>query len=1113
MTNNETEIPIFELDTVGIRAQGRPRVNGQFVVLAGSQARAQVTESFETASSGYRQKREQLIADGILIPEEGSGNLRLIQDVEFNGSTEAANVLIGRPADGTRNWFMRLPDGRKQFQGEWLRQTPELLGSLPMAPIASIKASWPPFFRDLARKLLAYQQRQPELIQVLRDAGISINHDEGEPLRVIDPFTFFSLILKHTSDAKALPLFARVGTALGVQAAVPTDLNGVPWSNPMNAWFFAYRSQRKDSDIPTLWELAQQAMAGELDAQTFESALKIRKVALPKLTQGLFWLNPNKFLALNGVNVPYLQLKGIKNAANVQTLAGMQNVLTAAARLAPDFPSLSHAAWMRGQAVSKVATLIDGHFPFSQFRQDALEYASNKVKGNMQLEQRYSPLLVELFQNTEPQHLIPTQSAYGGGQQLAVKVSLGGGVKTDSGAFGRALMFADESGFEYVRFPEGLTLEVGIPDGKGDGPRQALIDAGTREALLDAMIKELPLALTPTLTLNTDFGALQLLPLTSDRRAAALETLNAYVAGTGKSRRLRVGVSLTPEELESERFPNFLEAAVAYADELTAVLEPIARSQEALSPQVEPSLMTGEASVEALLATFEPPTRRVPLNQILYGPPGTGKTYQVVERALAILDPDFLTSGPDRQAMKTRYDEFVAQGAVSFVTFHQSFGYEDFIEGIKPVMQSGQLSYVLEDGIFLKAVRAAGGNLPRVNEQPAASPPNAAEAAELVRPEAQVWRIYIDGTAYTSVVRDRSVGRNEIRIGSFGKPAQDLNLLSSDELQGSSLLFRDGLHIGDLILLATGADRIGAVGVVTGEYRFDPNSEVVFSQDYAHARSVKWLLTGVSLDAQAVTGKRFAPPTLQRVNGVAAGDVLAKLPRQPATAEDGTTSTSTGLRPHVLIIDEINRGNVAKVFGELITLLESGKRAGKSEALMVTLPLSRRPLSVPQSLYVIGTMNTADRSLTQLDTALRRRFTFHPVWPEPEVLPVLNIGGNTLDLRKFLYTVNGAVERLLSREQVIGHAYLLDLPGDLAGVASALRERILPQLEEYFFDDWAKIREVLGDHRKDTALQFIQEEQLGAEKRYRINENAFRELEAFTLVYSHLPDEAFPFEV
>ncbi|WP_052195354.1 AAA family ATPase [Deinococcus radiopugnans] len=498
----------------------------------------------------------------------------------------------------------------------------------------------------------------------------------------------------------------------------------------------------------------------------------------------------------------------------------------------------------------------------------------------------------------------------------------------------------------------------------------------------------------------------------------------------------------------------------------------------------------------------------VPLNQILYGPPGTGKTFQVVERALAILDPALLAEHlEDRAMLKTRYDELVAAEAISFVTFHQSFGYEDFIEGIKPVMQGGQLSYRLEDGIFLESVRAAGGKLalPEGAEQQRAEVIAPATAG----PDAQVWRLYIDGAAPVSQVRERCLERGEIRIGSWNQPPKDLTEISSEDLNSSQTLFRDGVRVGDVVLLAVGSDLIGAVGIVTGEYTFDPGGEPMFSTNYAHARSVNWLATFLKASAQEVTGRRFAPPTLQRVAGLSADDVLQHLglSRPESQAQPGT-----GPRPHVLIIDEINRGNVAKIFGELITLLESEKRAGRPEALIARLPLSRRALSVPDTLYVIGTMNTADRSLTQLDTALRRRFVFHPVWPEPRILPVLEIDGEELDLRKFLYAINDRIERLLSREQVIGHAYLMGLPSTLAGVASALRERILPQLEEYFFDDWSKIREVFADQHKETHLQFVQQDTVNGEVRYRINAAAFEHLAAFTGVYSLMNADAFPFE-
>ncbi len=739
-------------------------------------------------------------------------------------------------------------------------------------------------------------------------------------------------------------------------------------------------------------------------------------------------------------------------------------------------------------------------FPFAQFAADAAQYTEDRVKGNLVLDRRYAPPLLEAMTG-DWDALEPTRSPYSGREQLAVKVGLGS-VKNDSGAFARALLFADDRGFEDVPFPAGLTLEAGLPDGAGDGPRTALRDAGTWGALLDALNAPLPAGLGATLTLNRDFGPLALLPLGPGQEQEAAQVLERYRDGLGLSRRLRVGVSLPPALLESPDFPQVLEGALAYLDRLLGVLNDL---MQAGGAEPEPEVIAVPGTEGPRPATFTP-VPGIPLNQILYGPPGTGKTYRVVDEALAVLDPAFLAAHPGpagRAARKRRYDELLAGGQISFVTFHQSFGYEDFIEGIKPVMRGGQLSYELQDGVFLEAVRSAGGDLP-----PAGGGEAPASAEPPVRPDAQVWRMYVDGTAPVSRVRDLALARGELRMGSFGEAPRDLTHRDADELGGRQLLFRDSLRVGDLVLLATGADRIGAVGVVTGEYRFDPHGDPAFATDYAHARAVRWLATGLSASASAVLGRTFSPPTLQRVAGVNAAGVLAAL----GVAAHPAAPPTPAQRPHVLVIDEINRGNISRIFGELITLLESSKRAGAPEALSATLPLSRRTLSIPPSLYVIGTMNTADRSLTLLDAALRRRFVFRPVWPQPELLPVLDIGGTALDLRKFLYAINGRIERLLGREQVIGHAYLLGLPATLGGVASAVRERILPLLEEYFFDDWNKIREVLADEGKPEEAQFVQRTGSGAEVRYRVNEQAFGHLDAFTGVYAGVSDREFPFD-
>ena len=162
----------------------------------------------------------------------------------------------------------------------------------------------------------------------------------------------------------------------------------------------------------------------------------------------------------------------------------------------------------------------------------------------------------------------------------------------------------------------------------------------------------------------------------------------------------------------------------------------------------------------------------------------------------------------------------------------------------------------------------------------------------------------------------------------------------------------------------------------------------------------------------------------------------------------------------VLIIDEINRGNVAKIFGELITLMEDSRRIGRADATRVTLPYSGERFGIPKNIYVIGTMNTSDRSIQLLDTALRRRFSFVEMMPNPEH-PDISRNVDGIDCTALLKTMNERIAALLDREHQIGHTYLLDVD-TIGKLSDAMRNRIFPLLQEYFFDDWAKIRAVLG---------------------------------------------------
>ena len=299
------------------------------------------------------------------------------------------------------------------------------------------------------------------------------------------------------------------------------------------------------------------------------------------------------------------------------------------------------------------------------------------------------------------------------------------------------------------------------------------------------------------------------------------------------------------------------------------------------------------------------PSRLQPTNLILYGPPGTGKTYRTAQEAVRLCGE---AVPQDRDELMQRYEELSEEGRIRFVTFHQSFSYEEFVEGLRPETDSN-----------------------REQEGPA------------------------------------------------------------------------------------------------GGFRLDP-------------------VPGIFRELCAVAGEAME-----------------------AAAEPDRTGAP---QQFVLIIDEINRANVSKVFGELITLIEPDKRLGMHNALKVRLPYSKREFGVPANLHIIGTMNTADRSIALLDTALRRRFRFEEIAPDPDLLGTVD----GIDLRAVLRAMNRRIEYLVDRDHRIGHAFFINCETK-ADVDAAMRDKVIPLLQEYFFDDWNRLAAVLGE-KKDKGGNFLDCEKL-----------------------------------
>ena len=462
----------------------------------------------------------------------------------------------------------------------------------------------------------------------------------------------------------------------------------------------------------------------------------------------------------------------------------------------------------------------------------------------------------------------------------------------------------------------------------------------------------------------------------------------------------------------------------------------------------------------------EETTTDIGLNTILYGPPGTGKTYHTVIYAVAIIENKELATveSEDYAEILERYNEYKAQGRIEFTTFHQSYGYEEFIEGIRPAVidendetESGNVQYSVQPGIFKKFCEKADCPI-SVH----------ARFEDLGIPEtATVWKVSLYSTG-DNEIRTECMQNDHIRIGwdQYGENITDETDFSVDGGNVVLNAFINKMQVGDIVFSCYSASTIDAIGIVTGEYEWHDEYE-----ELKRVRKVNWLVKGIRENILALNGgKSMTLASVYRLSNIAMSDVFKIINKYQPIA--------SGLETHkdnfVFIIDEINRGNISKVFGELITLIESSKRVGTSEGMSVRLPYSQKLFGVPKNVYIIGTMNTADRSIATIDTALRRRFLFREMLPTPKVLADVSV--EDLSIRELLTRLNKRIAVLYDREHTIGHAYFMPLKASptIDTLAEIFANSIIPLLQEYFYEDYEKIRLVLGDNKKsDPAEQFI----------------------------------------
>ncbi len=486
-----------------------------------------------------------------------------------------------------------------------------------------------------------------------------------------------------------------------------------------------------------------------------------------------------------------------------------------------------------------------------------------------------------------------------------------------------------------------------------------------------------------------------------------------------------------------------------------------------------------------------------PLNQILYGPPGTGKTYHTINKALAIIEnkTEEELEAEDRKDLKKRFDDYVTEGVIVFTTFHQSMSYEDFIEGIKPIEPQNEgenMTYKVVDGILKRLSIDASFAI--------AQQKKSENIAEIIDFSTQ----YED---YIGKIDERLLQGEKIKIKTKSNAVIFIDSISPNR----NIIVR---HIEGTRTYIVSKDRLTKIHQAFSKLDDVNNIDSQFRGVIGGSNaSAYWAILNdirkTPFDSQKSDSFKVYTHDEKK-------EVVASMSKS-----DFEYKKAEKYKPFVLIIDEINRGNVSQIFGELITLIEEDKRLGNNEALTVTLPYSKEKFGVPSNVYIIGTMNTADRSVEALDTALRRRFSFVEMPPESKLLEPNYMYWNFLwsnthrtyddykeqekalldfvgageviwnkrgkvwtaeaakgknigqvkffpkseftgyDLQKILDTINDRIEVLLNRDNLIGHSYFLKVDS-AEKLKATMFKNIIPLLQEYFFGDYGKIGLVLG---------------------------------------------------
>lgn len=1028
---------------------------------------------------------------------------------------------------------------------------------------------WIPFFTELSGKLLAYRNNRQELISLIKtifdETGIDMPRLDSDGLPIdIDPFTFYGLFCKNIKQESHDKILGAISKLMGIQQPVPTDMT-LPTVNPLNATFYHFKHDPlyDPTEAERLWTLYENAILfadkGTKYEQAFITAfddVRLIKGNRWKLTMGLFWIRPYFYANLDTVSRVYLDMhpdvpEKIRN--EVKAMKGSLPSGRDFVEFCRDMKEFTEGNSNEGS----IAAFSSNAFQASELKKLEEQYPGVSDEYIPSLTE-YDPELTEeqwldILDHFDKQDLTlkTLKALYLCGGEASIHV-LHDAVTNDSGHF---LSYANISACiadigaaahkKYgVAYWQGANEKGNDKDNTVAAQRRYIKENGKktlswrlRDELVAALhgfdMSDISVAVTPDLSGYWPSQEEYPLILTKEEWKAFIEKVEhpnhkgcmrmlkalMELGGQASLRKLSTtyGESqnfyLASAMNTGKRAQKYFELAPCISDgveHFSAIPYLTKRVSEkgisTTSYRLRPTLLEALKEIDLsdidISKEVDDDMVTYDKNQILYGPPGTGKTYHTVIYAVAIIEgksTDEISSEPYVEVLD-RFNGYKAKGLICSTTFHQSYGYEEFIEGISPVLDENEdsgLKYVIRDGVFKEFCEHASRPV-IVKADDAVDP--------LINKYPRIWKVSLGGT-YENEVRRDCLEQGRIRIG-WDTYGSELDKVSEYTEGGKGILnaFYERMQIGDIIFSCYTNRLIDAIGVVTGDGEWDDSCS-----QYKRFRKVKWLVKDIREDIVDINeGKTMTLSAVYQLN-VSLGDALAIV--QKYSQESKVVQENKDR--YVFIIDEINRGNISKIFGELITLIEDKKRGGAEEAMSVILPYSGKSFFVPDNVYLLGTMNTADRSIALMDTALRRRFSFVEMMPASKVLR--DNGADMvgeIDVAKILDVMNERITYLFDREHTIGHAFFMPLADDptIERLAAIFKKSVIPLLQEYFYEDYRKIQLVLGDTGKIDGLKFIRDIDVDAgklfkgdtyelsdlpEQRFEINEAAFLNPESY----------------